>query len=72
MEAKLLPKLMAFSLESSTKQWTPLGFEKLSNTLKILVSPKKKTPSFFAYHFTHTVIRMSENVLNKVSNTYSL
>ena len=40
-EAKFLIYLMVYSLKYTIKQWTPSVFVKLSNPLKILLSPKK-------------------------------
>ena len=60
-EAKLLVKLLVYSLKYTTNQRTPSVFENSTNLLKILVSPKKQTPSYSAYDCTHTVIRISEN-----------
>ena len=71
-EAKFLVKLLAYSPEYTTKRWTSSVSEKLSNTLKILVSPKKQTPSFFGYHCTRTVIRISETGLTFNEYIFSL
>ena len=51
----------AFSLEYTTKQWTPSVFVKLSNLLKVLMSLRDKLLRFFT---SHTVIKVSENGLN--------
>lgn len=68
----ILVNLPAFSLEYTTKQWTPSVFIKLSNLLKVLISLRDKLLRFFTYHCTHTVIKVSENGLNLYEYKFSV